>query len=299
MSTGMFRRSLLLLIFPFLLNAAKPDPIDVLIVDGYSNHNWRLNTQLIKEIVEPTGLFKVDVSTAPETSDAPGWDAWRPDFGAYDVVIQTCNNLGGRPDWPEEVKQAFVDYVRGGGGVFIWHSGNNSFAKWPEYNDIIGLGWRKEDFGWAIRIDENEAIVRIPPGEGEKTGHGPRHDTVVRRLGNHPIQKGMPRAWITPDIEVYYYARGPAKNLQVLSYGINPKNNLNWPLEWTVRYGKGRVYNSTFGHVWKNDEGMPERMRCVGLQTTVIRTLEWLSGRKISWPVPENFPTSAEVSLAP
>ncbi|MEX0321352.1 MAG: ThuA domain-containing protein [Puniceicoccaceae bacterium] len=295
----MFRSSKIFLIFPFLLVAADAEPIDVLIIDGYSNHNWRLNTELIKDIIEPTGLFNVDVSTAPETAEAPGWDKWRPNFKAYDVVIQTCNNLGGRPDWPEEVKSAFVEYVRDGGGVYIWHAGNNSFASWPEYNDIIGLGWRKADFGWAITIDENEKVIRIPAGEGEKTGHGPRHDTVVHRLGDHPIHRGMPRSWMTPDIEVYYFARGPAKNLQVLSYGINPKNNMNWPLEWTVRYGEGRVYNSSFGHVWKTDGGMPDRMRCAGLQTIVIRTLEWLAGREVSWPVPDNFPTESAVSLVP
>jgi type 1 glutamine amidotransferase len=290
---------LLLMLIPFGWATGKDDPVRVLIVDGFSNHNWQLNTQLIKDIIEPTGLFEVDVSTAPETIDAPGWDDWRPDFAAYDVVVQTCNSLGNRPSWPEPVKAAFVEYVRNGGGVYIWHAGNNSFEEWPEYNDIIGLGWRKADFGYAITIDENEKVVRIPPGEGEKTGHGPRHDTVVRRLGDHPIHKGMPRAWMTPDIEVYYYARGPAKNLQVLSYGINPKNNMNWPLEWTVKYGKGRVYNSTFGHVWKNDEGMPDRMRCVGLQTIIIRTLEWLAGKDITWPVPEDFPTESTISLVP
>ncbi len=294
----MYQSLLFFLLLPFSLNATNQDLIRVLIVDGYSNHNWQLNTEIIKDIIEPTGLFDVDVSTAPETADAPGWGEWRPAFDKYDVVIQTCNNLGGRPDWPEEVKQAFVDYVRDGGGVYIWHAGNNSFADWPEYNDIIGLGWRKADFGWAITIEEGK-VVRVPPGEGEKTGHGPRHDTVVHRLGNHPIHKGMPRAWMTPDIEVYFYARGPAKNLQVLSYGINPKNNMNWPLEWTVQYGKGRVYNSSFGHVWKTDEGMPERMRCVGLQTIIIRTLEWLAGGEVTWPVPDNFPTESTISLMP
>jgi hypothetical protein len=30
--------------------------------------------------------------------------------------------------------------VRGGGGLYVWHSGNNAFADWLAYNDIIGIG---------------------------------------------------------------------------------------------------------------------------------------------------------------
>ncbi|HVZ64723.1 MAG TPA: ThuA domain-containing protein [Lacunisphaera sp.] len=276
-------------------SAAEP-PIRVLIVDGYSNHDWRLTTALIRGILEPTGQFQVDVSTAPATKNAPGWDAWRPKFSAYDVVIQTCNDLGGGPPWPSAVQQDFETFVRNGGGVYVWHSGNNAFADWPAYNDMIGLGWRKKDFGEALTVGAGEKIVRIPAGEGRDTGHGARHDTVVHRLGDHPIHAGLPRAWLTPDIEVYYYARGPAKKLAVLSYGHDPVTNMDWPLEWTVAYGRGRVYTSTFGHVWKGDT-QPTRMRCAGLQTVVVRALQWLAGRPANWPVPPDFPTANKLSV--
>jgi len=140
--------------------------------------------------------------------------------------------------------------------------------------------------------------VRIPAGEGRDTGHGSRVDTVVHRLGNHPIHAGLPRAWKTPEIEVYYYARGPAKDLEVLSYGFDPRTQMNWPLEWTVTCGKGRVYTSTFGHVWAGDR-QPERMRCAGLQTIVIRALQWLARRDVTLPVPADFPTADTVSIRP
>ena len=122
--------------------AAEP-PIRVLIVDGYSNHDWRLTTALIRGILEPAGVFKVDVSTAPAARDAPGWDTWRPKFSDYDVVIQTCNDLGGGPTWPRGVRDDFEAFVRNGGGVYVWHAGNNAFPDWPAYNEMIGLGWRK------------------------------------------------------------------------------------------------------------------------------------------------------------
>ena len=283
----------LLLLVPFVANAT---PVRVLIVDGYSNHDWKLTTALIRGIIEPTGLFDVAVSTAPATAAAPGWDRWRPKFSDYDVIIQTCNDINGGPAWPRAVQADFEDFVAHGGGVYVWHSGNNAFSGWPAYNEMIGLGWRKKEFGWAIAVDENEQLVRIPAGEGRDTGHGSRNNTVVKRLGDHPIHAGLPRQWLTPDIEVYYYARGPAKNLTVLSYGYDPRTQMNWPLEWTVAYGQGRVYTSTFGHVWAGDT-QPDRMRCAGVQTVVVRALQWLAQREITVPVPADFPRVEKISV--
>jgi len=285
-----------LLLLPCIAYSAAESPIRVLIVDGYSNHDWRLTTELIRGILKPTGLFDVSVSTAPPTKDAPGWDAWRPKFSDYDVVVQTCNDLGGGPAWPRAVQEDFENFVRHGGGVYVWHAGNNAFADWPAYNEMIGLGWRKKEFGPALSVDASGQIVRIPAGEGHDTGHGARIDTVVHRLGDHPIHAGLPRAWKTPDIEVYHFARGPAKNLEVLSYGYDPETKMNWPLEWTVAYGKGRVYTSTFGHVWKGDT-QPERMRCAGLQTVMVRALQWLASRPVTFPIPPDFPTADNVSV--
>lgn len=280
---------------PLTMNAAEA-PVRVLIVDGYSNHDWKLTTALIRGILEPTGLFSVTVSTAPATKDAPGWETWRPRFADYDVVIQTCNDLNGGPPWPRAVQADFENFVRAGGGVYVWHAGNNAFADWPAYNEMIGLGWRKKDFGVALSIGANEQIEVIPAGEGRDTGHGNRLDTVVHRLGDHPIHAGLPRAWLTPDIEVYYFARGPARNLTVLSYGFDPVTKLNWPLEWSVTYGRGRVYTSTFGHVWKGDT-QPARMRCAGVQTIVVRALQWLARREVTLPVPADFPTADKISV--
>ena len=270
--------------------------IRVLIVDGYSNHDWQLTTRLIRGILEPAGVFDIAVSTAPPTKDAPGWDAWRPRFADFDVVIQTYNDLGGGPSWPRAVQEALEAFVRDGGGVYVWHAGNNAFADWPAYNEMIGLGWRRKDFGWALAVDADGGIIRIPAGEGEDTGHGARLDTIVRRLGDHPIHHGLPRAWMTPDIEVYYYARGPAERVQVLSYGFDPRTRMNWPLEWTVSFGRGRVYTSTFGHVWRGDT-QPARMRCAGLQTILVRALQWLAGREVTRPVPSDFPSSERPSV--
>lgn len=276
---------------------ASPAKIRVLIVDGCSNHDWKLTTASIRAILEPTGLFTVDVSTAPPAKDAPGWDTWRPKFGDYDAVIQHYNDINGGAPWPAEVRDAFARYVRDGGGVYVWHSGNNAFPDWPEYNKIIGLGWRKKDQGEALQVGDDGSITRIPSGEGNNTSHGPRFDALVVRRGDHPIHQGLPRRWKAADIEVYNCPRGAAENVEVLSYANDVvRTKLNWPIEWTVAYGAGRVYTSTLGHVWKGDV-QPVTVRDAAVQTLLVRALQWLARRPVDFPVPADFPTESATSV--
>jgi type 1 glutamine amidotransferase len=273
-------------------------PIKVLIVDGFSNHDWARTTALVRAILELTKRFTVRVETCPDKPSDPNYSAFHPNFADYDVVIQNCNNLGSEAQWPAIVRDDFVKFVRGGGGVFILHSANNSFAGWPEYDQIIGLGWRGKDAGWALSIGEDGTIQRIPPGTGAGTSHGARTDRVVHRLGDHPIHAGLPREWMAAKIEVYTYARGPAENLTVLSWAEDPATQTRWPIEWTVAYGKGRVYNSTFGHIWRGESDPPDA-RCAGFQTILVRALQWLANRPVDFPVPPDFPDANHPVLRP
>jgi len=287
---------LLLTPFAFAESEKEKSPIKVLIVDGYSNHDWKKTTAIIQKQLLASGLFSVDVSTTPATQQAPGWAAWRPEFSKYDVVVQNCNSHGGRPQWPEAMQKDLEKFVSGGGGLYIFHSANNAFPHWVEYNKMIGLGWRKKEFGVALTINDAGEVVRVPAVEGKGTSHGKRVDPVLTRLGNHPIHQGYPRQWRVLDLEVYSYARGPAENLTVLSYAREPKTQLNFPIEWVIRYGKGRVYNSTFGHVWKDSKN-PESVRDVAFQTGLIRATEWLATGKVTTPLPKDFSTAEKATI--
>src|SRR5512138_2862896 len=115
--------TLLLAMLSPITSASPPEkPIRVLIVDGFSNHDWRLTTHYIRTILDRAGHFTVDVSTAPPTAASPGWDQWNPRFEDYDVVIQNCNDIDGGPSWPESVRTGLEHFVKGGGGLYVWHS---------------------------------------------------------------------------------------------------------------------------------------------------------------------------------
>jgi type 1 glutamine amidotransferase len=302
----MHRRHFLCLVALLLAGCTVPWPasqktepkIRVLIVDGFSNHDWQQTTALIRGLLAPTGWFTVAVSTAPQTTNDAAWTAWRPRFSDFDVVIQNCNDINHHRAWPDPVKEDFETFVRNGGGVYIFHSAENAFVGWKEYEQMVGLCWRKADYGTALRIDENGALVRIPPGTGSGTSHGPRGNVLVTRRGSDPIHAGLPRQWLSPDMEVYYYARGPAENIHVLAYARDskPGQGFLWPVEWTTTYGRGRVYVSTYGHVWPGDV-QPASMRCAAVQTIIPRALQWLAKRPITIPVPPDFPGTNALSL--
>lgn len=276
---------------------SQSNKIEVLIIDGFSNHDWKQTTLIVTSILEKTGLFHVSVSTAPSHPEDANWESWNPEFENYAVVIQNTNNIDIKHvKWPRRVEERLENYVASGGGLYILHSANNAFPHWDAYNEMIGLGWRLASEGVALTISDTGEIQEIPVGEGQDTYHGPRNDEIIHILNEHPINIGFPKTWKTPNMELYKYARGPAKNLTVLSYAKETETNINWPVEWVVAYGKGRVYNSSMGHLWRG-ETYPMSYRCVGFQTTLIRATEWLATGKTTYKVPTDFPTETTIKL--
>ena len=296
MKTKLFN-CLITLLLATSLNAVaslKANEIKLLIVDGLSNHDWKRTTQAIISILNEYKGFKIDVSTSP--TDKEKVKTWSPDFSSYDVVLMNFNDNGHPVDWNVETRKNLEEYVSGGGGLYIFHSANNGFVNWVEYNKMIGLGWRNKNYGKAVEIQDDGKVKIIEAGEGENTNHGARVNALVTRIGNHPIQKGLPRSWIYADIEIYTYARGPMENVTILSYAKDALYKKNFPIEWVIKYGKGKVYNSTLGHFWR-DQQNPEGMRCAAFQTELVRALQWLANRKVDVSLPEDFPGTESASL--
>lgn len=257
------------------LGAAADRKLTAVIVDGVNNHDWEAGTRAIRAILEGSGRFTVDVSTWPKL----------PDFTRYDVVVNNFNG-GHTADglrWPREAERALEEYVRGGGGLVIFHAANNAFLQWPEYNLMIGLGWRPPSFGEGIAIQDGR-VRRIPAGEGLPPGHGPRHDFEVEVLNAaHPITRGLPPHWTQPSEQLTHGQHGPAEGLTVLTYAISEVSHQGEPMDWVREYGKGRVYTTMLGHTWKNEAN--PNLDNPNFRTLLARGAEWAATGKVTIPV--------------
>lgn len=273
------------------------DKLRVLIVDGHNPyHEWQVTTPLMKQILEDSGRFKVDVATVPIPAgykpDLSGPMPqienmnFRPRFADYDVVIG--NYIG--PRWPKETEQDFIKFIESGHGFVSVHSANNAFPDWPEYNRMCGVGgWygRNESSGPHVYVDDaGKEIRNMAPGSGGH--HGPQHEYQVHiRDAEHPIMRGLPVTWMHAKDELYDTLRGPAVDMQILATAYsNPRfdgTGKHEPMLMAIPYGAGRVFHTVLGHA-------DYSMKCAGFQTTLLRGTEWAATGEVTIPVPKNFP---------
>ena len=297
----------------FVLSAHAQTKIKVLIIDGQNNHQWAITSPMLKQILEGTGRFSVDVSTSPASAPAAPklakdatlaqktahteslakhaaavaahkaaapalWAKWRPNFTTYSVIISNYN--GER--WPAEVDAAFLSFVKNGGGFVSYHAANNSFSDWPEYNAMIGIGgWggRNEKSGPYLRLRQTLWTKDATPGPGG--GHGAQHEFLIEAsVPEHPILRGLPAKWMHAKDELYHGLRGPAENVTVLASALSDKTNENEPMLMVIPFGKGRVFHTTLGHYVDAVNGL-------GFQVTLARGTEWAATGQVTLPAPK------------
>lgn len=169
--------------------AADAAKINVLIIDGQNNHDWKATTPPIKAMLEKTGRFTVDILTSPpalaknaddaaKAANKAAWEKFKPDFSKCQVVL---SNYCGQP-WPEDVQKAFEKFVADGGGFVCYHFAVAAFKEWDAYNQMIGMGWKPAAFGEGLCLDDSGKEVRRAKGEGAAGSHGPAHpfEIIVR-----------------------------------------------------------------------------------------------------------------------
>ena len=321
-----------LIAFPILIASGADSPaekVKVLLVDGQNNHAWKETTPVLVQILQDSGRFEVEVTTTPPSTpraprrprdqseearvkhaaamkawqmevekvkelNAPLWKAWRPKFDDFDVVVSNYNG----ELWTEEVRNAFENYVRNGGGFVSVHAADNAFPQWKAYNEMIAVG------GWGGRSELSGPYLRFRDGEwikdksrGRGGSHGAQHEFLIEtRAPNHPIVKGLPQKWLHAQDELYDRLRGPAKNVTVLASAFSDESTRgsgeDEPILMAIDFGKGRCFHTTLGH-------SANAMSGLGFQETLKRGVEWVATGKVTFPpVGEDALTAEKVALA-
>lgn len=292
------------------LPAAAAEKLKALIVDGQNNHAvWPKSTIMMKQYLEDSGLFEVEVARTRFISNFKREKDWlplagvgesegtekpvpdpdfSPDFSKYAIVV---SNFGyGAADWPEATRRNFETYMKNGGGLVVVHAANNCWSDWKEFNRMIGLGgWggRNEKSGPYVYFDADGNIVR-DTSAGKCGTHGPQNEFVVTmRDKTHPITKDLPDFWMHSKDECYSLLRGPAENMTILATAADTPElkeaGRNEPMLMVLDYGKGRVFHTTLGHDTEAFEG-------VGFITTFLRGSEWAATGKVTQSIPKDFP---------
>jgi len=251
--TGLSALAALLAMVPGLTKAPVPPAVRVLILTGQNNHDWKATTPVLKEMLERSGRFQVEVTEDPASMTAESLEP-------YDLVFSNYNG----PRWGATAEGALLDFVRSGKGFGLMHAANNAFGDWPEFDRLIGIAWR------------------------EGAGHGAYWSFPVRiRDRRHPITRGMRAFQHAPD-ELYHNLRVcPEANLEVLAWAFSRRDKGGTgkpePQALVVRYGEGRVFHMVMGH-------SVESMSDAGFVALMQRGCEWAATGKVTIPVPADLP---------
>ena len=243
-----------------LATVPQQPPIRTVVLSGANNHDWEWTAPTIAGALAETGRFQVEVRNDPAAFLV------QPPAGLQLLVL----DYNGKR-WGDDAERAFLKLVEGGVGVTVLHAANNAFPGWVEYERMVGLMWR------------------------EGTGHGAYHPFDVAVVDhNHAITAGMADLRQHPDELYHRLVYTPGADFKVLlSAYSDPKTGgtgRHEPMGTVAQWGKGRVFHTPLGHVWK---GVPASRATWGdpqLRRFVARGSEWAATGAVTLaPEPLNW----------
>lgn len=136
-------------------------------------------------------------------------------------ILYLCNN---QPLPDPSLREAIFDFVESGKDLMIVHAAVwYNWDDWPEYNrELVGGGSRGHDEFGTFEVE------------------------VVNT--EHPVLDNVPASFQITD-ELYYFEKDrDGSDIEVLAKGIEPGTGKEFPVVWTVEYGKGQIAGITLGH---------------------------------------------------
>ena len=200
----------------------KVEPIKALLVTGGSSHDYESQKRILPEGIAARANVtwtiahqgggnrnkKIEIFMSADWADG------------YDVVAHNqC--FGGVKDVPY-IEQIARAHHQGTPAVMI-HCSAHSYrhAKTDEWRKVMGVS--------SFSHEKHRPL------------------TVKNVAADHPVMQGFPKAWKTPNGELYKIAKvWPNARPLATAYGKDTKKD--HMCVWTNTYGKARIFGTTIGH---------------------------------------------------
>ncbi|HLK65904.1 MAG TPA: ThuA domain-containing protein [Bryobacteraceae bacterium] len=166
----MIRKSILLIALAAAVIAQNPAPrkIQVLIITGRDDHDWRGATASMRQSLAAAGIF--EVRTTEEFRDA-GVSSLAP----YEVAVLVYNDKDPADRWTDRSREALLGFVRGGKGLVVYHHSAAGFHDWPEFAQLCGGNY----YGGALSQNYNIEVFQCLKCAT------PRHRSISRPRHRH------------------------------------------------------------------------------------------------------------------
>jgi len=219
----------------------KPGQVNVLLMTGANNHNWKETTAALQTIFAESPKFAVTVVENP-------WDMKPADIEGYDLILNNWNTFGkDKREWTPEMKAGFLAWVKKSGGFFVLHAGGSMFYDWEEFHTLVGGTWENGTYhphmqNFTVNIADKE----------------------------HPVTRGLKEFETFDEPWQKLSNRNPARH--VLATGVVSKENKGTgeaePFAFVTELDKGRCFNLVLGHDAK-------ALNNAGCKALLLRGAEW------------------------
>lgn len=213
---------------------------------GFHHEVVPFSTEIVKQIGEKSGAFDTTV-----TEDVGAFTA--ENLKRYDAVMFYTT---GELPMTESEKKAFMDFIHSGHGFVGVHSATDTFYLWEDYLKLVGAYFN--DHPWHQQV------------------------TVEVADPSSPLVSFLGKSFQIND-EIYQMSDFQAETSHVLlrldPNSVDLKNPrvrrrfYGWPLAWTRRDGKGRVFYTALGH----EKAVWEAPR---FQELLLNGIKWAMGMK-------------------
>lgn len=195
---------------------------------GFKHSSVPLSREIVKEIGDKSGGFETTL-----TEDVAAFTA--ENLKNYDAVM--FNTTGELP-MTDAQKKAFIDFVRSGHGFVGVHSATDTFYMWGEFNDLIGGYFNGHPWHEMVTIQVADPASKLVAFLGKSF-----------QINDEIYQINDFRAR-----DSHVLLRLDASSVDLKKRGVQQRF-YGWPVAWTRRFEKGRVYYNSLGHreeVWQD-----------------------------------------------